>query len=1212
MAATKSGGVAEIGTAPTQFSYAQAAMKKPQIKAAVPQPKPTVSDTADAQKESVPENSTVDWAEEAEASSGDAKHDSITSITNAEIAPTTRDQVSPSQTPSESQMTAVSTVSTPEFGTSSTSTLAEKEDVASIPNAPSETTWESKSQTSNTAEKATSQKEPSIKGDESVQETPLKEAPPPPVNVWAQRAKDQQAVKAAFQPNLSSSRTSVPAVSESSAKSKPPSLQDSNKADARRKARSASAGKGSDISEQEIGLRSAVDKPSKSRDEARVAHNRRASKAENEAERNSSRKFSPRSKPTGRDEEKGVVQPPAVNDESSWPAMGTNVAEERRKQQEKNDKERTPDSNSKPHGKQRWNPIEVPTNYIFETQMPNTNPRRGGRGGARGGRENGGRGAAHLPNGNAKVDGSAGNDRNHPNGEIQENRSKRSSVQGVNRPTESDHTTSKAFASKEGSTTHASNASTVPVPDTPKSGAQSSSLVESSGASETTETAAFPITATNSQGISSRKQPPRSGRQDNDAQRESVTSGKKDSPRMAGAAQSKGKYRISQKPQKSSKGFVALLEQNGVSSDATHVSRQCNAYSNQDTRERRSTMTSEPAPNSRNEKNDRRDDLPTRPSWKEPNHETYPSRGGGRGRGRGGRHGRGGYSHQHPAGSHHFQPGPNGANFGFPNSPTFYPGFGSPQPSRGHRNPRAYSVAGVDYVRVPGNYMGNTGPQLYPLQTYNNDPALYDHSMMQTMSAMPWQPGMEVWAPHKQLIQRLEYWFSLENMLKDMYLRKNMDSQGYLDFELIRNFRTIKDADRETIKLACYESEEIEFKVTHDGTYKLRKKIGWEDWVMPMSERVESAQNDGPEHLETPPRPRPRVEPYMFPQQPMSPGTMPGNQGPYDPSNPYAGLPGMIPSFSPMSAAAEFTPREPYNPVEAQQPAKPAIDIANGASGPQEPNGFYGHAYTGYQEPDSFPDHRIPGLSVISRPQDRNNGKVPVYGQDSRTFSNGSIDNGAIPADDQGGNERQNALQVNGDMSDHGEDGNAQPARDSSSSSSNLERSTSPATVEVYWVKDSTTPTPFDRLPPLAQTETYLHLFDSSMRDRILDNAEPCPKKNMTVLYQFWSHFLIRNFNTSMYNEFRKYAFQDVNERESSTGINNLIEFYGKSLSSQQPIRARVARHYADLVKREDRESNRPAYYQLREQWRDDALNMQNRSKISEYIDADLRAELEG
>ena len=65
----------------------------------------------------------------------------------------------------------------------------------------------------------------------------------------------------------------------------------------------------------------------------------------------------------------------------------------------------------------------------------------------------------------------------------------------------------------------------------------------------------------------------------------------------------------------------------------------------------------------------------------------------------------------------------------------------------------------------------------------------------------------------------------------------------------------------------------------------------------------------------------------------------------------------------------------------------------------------------------------------------------------------------------------------------------------------------------------------------------------------------------MDVLYQFWSHFLIRNFNTRMYDEFRHFAFEDAAHNFSEVGLTNLIMFYGKSLLSPENfLRDRAAR----------------------------------------------------
>lgn len=146
-------------------------------------------------------------------------------------------------------------------------------------------------------------------------------------------------------------------------------------------------------------------------------------------------------------------------------------------------------------------------------------------------------------------------------------------------------------------------------------------------------------------------------------------------------------------------------------------------------------------------------------------------------------------------------------------------------------------------------------------------------------------------------------------------------------------------------------------------------------------------------------------------------------------------------------------------------------------------------------------------------------------------------------------------------------------------------------------------------VPSDCKFEHYTLLRRNALDQRQRAAPGECPY-DMDVLYQFWSHFLIRNFNTGMYNEFRQLAFQD-SEQGCATGMNNLIKYYSEALSSQHPLRSRVARHYVELVKSESHGSDRPAFEQLRMAWRNGALNMKNRKKISDYVDADLKAELD-
>src|SRR5271168_2172760 len=93
-----------------------------------------------------------------------------------------------------------------------------------------------------------------------------------------------------------------------------------------------------------------------------------------------------------------------------------------------------------------------------------------------------------------------------------------------------------------------------------------------------------------------------------------------------------------------------------------------------------------------------------------------------------------------------------------------------------------------------------------------------------------------------------EYYFSIDNLCKDMYLRNNMDSQGYVFLSVIADFKRIKTLteDMDLLRHVCGQLKNIEYRPGEGDVDRLRRKEGWEQRIRPMSERVPSAQNDGP------------------------------------------------------------------------------------------------------------------------------------------------------------------------------------------------------------------------------------------------------------------------------------------------------------------------------------------------------------------------------
>lgn len=160
----------------------------------------------------------------------------------------------------------------------------------------------------------------------------------------------------------------------------------------------------------------------------------------------------------------------------------------------------------------------------------------------------------------------------------------------------------------------------------------------------------------------------------------------------------------------------------------------------------------------------------------------------------------------------------------------------------------------------------------------------------------------------------------------------------------------------------------------------------------------------------------------------------------------------------------------------------------------------------------------------------------------------------------------------------------------------------------VFWVKDKETP--IDSLPNNVTHESY-HVFRANAFQQREQSELGICHRDMDILYQFWSHFLIRNFNTRMYEEFRRMSFDDANKRNSMVGMTNLVQYYDESMLGQKIISDNIAHDFVDLVKSEGSSKEKPAFDKLRAAWRNGATNMKNRKKIGSIIDADLKAQLE-
>lgn len=158
--------------------------------------------------------------------------------------------------------------------------------------------------------------------------------------------------------------------------------------------------------------------------------------------------------------------------------------------------------------------------------------------------------------------------------------------------------------------------------------------------------------------------------------------------------------------------------------------------------------------------------------------------------------------------------------------------------------------------------------------------------------------------------------------------------------------------------------------------------------------------------------------------------------------------------------------------------------------------------------------------------------------------------------------------------------------------------------LPVFWVKDGAPLVGLNQ-EGLAH-EPYESLHDRAFQQRLYGNTA----EDMEVLYQFWSHFLIRNFNGRMYDEFQTMALED-SSRGADSGVQHLVRYYEALLSGQSPLSERLATDLVHLAHDEAEDSPRPAFQILRTAWRNGAFNLKSRKRVDTVLTPTLRTELE-
>lgn len=228
-------------------------------------------------------------------------------------------------------------------------------------------------------------------------------------------------------------------------------------------------------------------------------------------------------------------------------------------------------------------------------------------------------------------------------------------------------------------------------------------------------------------------------------------------------------------------------------------------------------------------------------------HKDARPRRGAHGNGRGGHNGSQSFSQQAYQGNGH---GPRSSTY---NPPPFANGYsyGGPGSGRAGRG----RPASINGYKGPSN----GAAKMTPIQPLNTDFGPFSPYGQAPYSAFPgaFPPQDYNFLVHNTLKAQIEYYFSTTNLPKDLFLRENMDSQGFVPLDVIADFSRVKSISQQNlqhVREACMDSEEIEFVLGDGKTELLRRRDGWEKYVLPETSRREHARNPGPLSFQQKPR----------------------------------------------------------------------------------------------------------------------------------------------------------------------------------------------------------------------------------------------------------------------------------------------------------------------------------------------------------------------
>ncbi|RPA84663.1 hypothetical protein BJ508DRAFT_303426 [Ascobolus immersus RN42] len=416
--------------------------------------------------------------------------------------------------------------------------------------------------------------------------------------------------------------------------------------------------------------------------------------------------------------------------------------------------------------------------------------------------------------------------------------------------------------------------------------------------------------------------------------------------------------------------------------------------------------------------------------------------------------GRGGYKGR---GNNHYNTTPNGHQQSGSLAGSSQQFAGGYQPRNGYTATRGQRAPNASFPR----YNQMQIPTTYPMSSY---PAQYDlGNGAATMSAPIAEQSFDVNFIKRKLVEQVEYYFCIDNLCKDVFLRSYMDSEGFVKLAFLANFTRVRALTQsyEVLRDALLSSNVLEVATSQNGD-GVRRKGDWEKWVRPLAERHDDVKGTpGPWTVLAE---RPIVDVHHSYQP--APQVMNGYVNGYHADHSV-----------PQAAVNGFTNGNWYPPPQAQnqlpQVEKLSATVPSFTPKTQK-------VVKQSSQPDVFPDSALADLVIVLVPA--------VSGATAHGFLQGDA-----PAT------------------------TYHPITDTDAdfaASSAIPRDDS----KLGWIEPNPQEGTTVPIPEGATHRPYLTFKEEALKSGSEANKIP--------LYRFWRHFLLCHYNRSTYIQFRKLALE--------------------------------------------------------------------------------------